>query len=123
MQREAQSPPQAWEELRALAQDESNERGLLERLIELWRDAFAAQAAALYTLEPDGLALVVAAGDGLPASLPLPLAPAGDTGAGDLHALPMPAGRLCFRLAAPGAAAPDGAPSHPLSLLLASALR
>jgi sigma-B regulation protein RsbU (phosphoserine phosphatase) len=46
-------PPEAWQELLALAQDEVAERALLERLLDHWRAARGAACAALY-LEREG---------------------------------------------------------------------
>jgi hypothetical protein len=34
---EVRPSPHAWDELRSLAQDDGAERGLLERLVALWR--------------------------------------------------------------------------------------
>jgi sigma-B regulation protein RsbU (phosphoserine phosphatase) len=136
MDREARPSPQAWDELRALALDESNERGLLERLIELWREAFAVAAVALYSAEPDGLVLVAVAGDGMPPTLAGSAAGAvgeADSALPGLQSLRLPAGLLCHRSAVPAdvaagtaaEAAADlaAAPSHPLTLLLTAALR
>jgi sigma-B regulation protein RsbU (phosphoserine phosphatase) len=46
-------PPEAWDELLALSQDDAADRTLLERLLEHWRVAQGAAYAALY-LERDG---------------------------------------------------------------------
>jgi sigma-B regulation protein RsbU (phosphoserine phosphatase) len=46
-------PPEAWQELLALCQDEAADRALLERLLDHWRVAHAATGAALY-LEKEG---------------------------------------------------------------------
>jgi serine phosphatase RsbU (regulator of sigma subunit) len=46
-------PPEAWQELLALSQDEAGDRALLERLLDHWRAARGAAYAALY-LEREG---------------------------------------------------------------------
>ena len=115
MESEASPSTLAWDELRGLSQDEGGERALLERLLELWCEAFRAEAAGLYGERGDGLALEIAAGAGLPATL-------GGADLGD--GLPLPGGRLGLRR---GTGEPDldarRAASHPLSLLLTSTWR
>src|SRR3954454_9834067 len=109
--------PPAWGELLALSRDETGERQLLERLLDLWRRERAAPAAALYREHWGTREREAAVGDGLPQVLE-----AGRMdGAGSLR---FAGGRLLF--SPPGALAPeeaDRAAGDPLTLLLASALK
>src|SRR3954471_17923602 len=104
---------QAWDELLTLSRDETSERQMLERLLDLWRRDHGAEAAGLY-LERGGLLhQESAAGDSLPDLIEG--APA--DGLGSLAFL---GGRLLF---SPAGAAAEAAASAPLTLLLASALK
>ncbi|HEX4959221.1 MAG TPA: SpoIIE family protein phosphatase [Thermoanaerobaculia bacterium] len=105
----------AWDELLALSRDETGERQLLERLLDLWRQEHGASAAGLYLDHSGTLEREAAVGDGLP------LAVEGTDGLGSLA---FPGGRLLYAPA--GALAPDAAEhaaSDPLTLLLATSLK
>jgi sigma-B regulation protein RsbU (phosphoserine phosphatase) len=138
-------PPEAWQELLALCQDETADRALLERLLDLCRTAHGGGAAALY-LERDGrmelelASSVEAAGLGgpgpgaaagpigqpAPGGLPRSIA-AGDGAPEGMACMPFPGGCLLFAPRPPGAARsgagaePEEGP--PLSLLLLSWLK
>jgi sigma-B regulation protein RsbU (phosphoserine phosphatase) len=111
---------QAWNELLTLSRDETSERQLLERLLDLWRREHGAVAAGLYLDRAGVLEQESAAGDGLPDTLE-----AGAVADG-LDSLEFPGGRLVFR---PAGGDLDGRPAarpavdDPLTLLLASALK
>jgi serine phosphatase RsbU (regulator of sigma subunit) len=113
-------PPEAWQELLALCQDESADRALLERLLDHWRVANGAAHAAIY-LEREGrleLELVSPSAGltgpaeeaGLPpwldaaaAAAGAPAAPA--TNIAGMGVLPFPGGSLLFSPRPPAAAA------------------
>jgi serine phosphatase RsbU (regulator of sigma subunit) len=104
-------PPEAWQELLALCQDESADRALLERLLDHWRRAHGAAYAAVYIEREGRLELeLVSPAPGLtgpeesagpPPSLAslAAMAPAGgaadDDGSG-MGVLPFPGGSLLF---------------------------
>src|SRR3954452_1243568 len=109
--------PPAWGELLALSRDETGERQLLERLLDLWRREHGATAAGLYLEHRGTLEREAAVGDGLPQ-----LVEAGETDG--LGSVKLAGGRLLFSSSgtfAPGDS--DRAASDPLTLLLASALK
>src|SRR3954451_24443688 len=81
--------PPAWGELLALSRDETGERQLLERLLDLWRREHGARAAGLYLDHGGTLEREAAVGDGLPQVLE-----AGVTGG--LASLRFPGGQLLF---------------------------
>ncbi len=109
---------QAWDDLLALSLDEANERQLLERLLDLWRNERGAGAAGLYLEKGEVLVREAAVGDGLPEIFE-------ENGeADDPGVLSFLGGRLLFtprEALASGEAAP--AASDPLTLLLASYLK
>jgi sigma-B regulation protein RsbU (phosphoserine phosphatase) len=121
-------PPEAWQELLALCQDEAADRALLERLLDHWRVAHAAAGAALY-LEKEGrfeLELISpAAGlrDFLPALEAGAAALAGTAavGAAEVGVLPFAGGCLLFVPRPP--LADTGLAAGPLPLLLLSSLK
>src|SRR5947199_2290359 len=107
----------AWAELLSLSRDETGERQLLERLLDLWRREHGATAAGLYLEHSGTLEREAAVGDGLP-----PVLEAGRVD--DAGSLRFADGRLLF--SPPGALAPeeaDRAASDPLTLLLATSLK
>jgi phosphoserine phosphatase RsbU/P len=107
----------AWDELLALSRDETGERQLLERLLDLWRREHGARAAGLYLDHGGTLEREAAVGDGLPQVLE-----AGATGG--LGSLRFPGGQLLFsppRVFALDEA--EHAASDPLTLLLAASLK
>jgi sigma-B regulation protein RsbU (phosphoserine phosphatase) len=113
---------QIWAELLGLAQEEAGERPMLERCLELWREAHGASTAALYLDKGGAIELEAASG---PAPLPALFDPRPETvdptGSGAAYGwLPLAAGGLLYTppLAADGALAGD-----PLTLLLAGALK
>ncbi|HEX2224024.1 MAG TPA: SpoIIE family protein phosphatase [Thermoanaerobaculia bacterium] len=135
MDRAASSPvlePRAWAELLTLSADEAAERSFLERLLDHWARAHAAEAAGLYVrTKIGGLEQEAAVGKPLPVHLePAVLPP----GAGSL---PLSGGLLVFAPAEavpaaagtiPGAAGGDsahgsGEGSDPVTLLLATCLK
>jgi len=63
---ESAGPSQPWGELLALAQDETGERALLERLLGLWCATHGAAAAALYVDRRGSVEQVAVVGSGLP---------------------------------------------------------
>src|SRR6185312_7263099 len=108
--------PPAWAELLTLSRDETGERQLMERLLDLWRREHGATAAGLYLEHGGTLEREAAAGDGLPQTV--------EAGATDgFGSLRLSGGRLLF--SSPGAPTPIAAraASDPLTLLLASALK
>jgi len=108
-------PSQPWGELLALAQDETSERALLERLLGLWCANHGAAAAALYADRRGSVEQVAVVGSGLPVMI--------DSGA-LLQAEPgrmrLPGGWLLF---SPPGGAPGGGSNDPLPLLFAAALK
>lgn len=110
-------PPEVWQELLALCQDEAGDRAMPERLIELWRAAQGAPWAALY-LERDGrLELDLVAG-AAGADLPEVLDAAAAAG---VRLVSFPGGTMAFP-PLPDAAGGDTV-GAPLPLLLASSLK
>jgi len=111
---------QAWNELLTLSRDETGERQMLERLLDLWRREHGAKAAGLYLERGGALEQETAVGDGLPDTIEgsaLAVNLGGDPGG--IGSLAFPGGRLLFVPdTAGGAAAGD-----PLTLLLAAALK
>ncbi|HEX3553173.1 MAG TPA: SpoIIE family protein phosphatase [Thermoanaerobaculia bacterium] len=107
----------AWDELLALSREETGERQLLERLLDLWRREHGATAAGLYLEHAGTLEREAAVGDGLPQVV--------ETGKMDgAGSLRLAGGRLLF--SPPGALAPEAAgraASDPLTLLLATSLK
>ncbi|HEV8581157.1 MAG TPA: SpoIIE family protein phosphatase [Thermoanaerobaculia bacterium] len=104
---------QAWDELLALSRDETGERQLIERLLDLWCKERGARAAGLYLERGGMLAREAAVGDGLPELLDV-------SGASDGYGgLTFPGGRLLFL---PRGTAAD-AGRDPLTVLLAASLR
>jgi len=107
----------AWDELLALSRDESTERQLLERLLDLWCKERGAGAAGLYLDKGDALAREAAVGEGLPEILE-------GSAADGYGSLPFPGGRLLFApREAAGADELGRAASAPLTMLLAAALK
>ncbi len=113
------SDPEApWRELLELARDESGDRLLIERALDLWRREHHAEAAAVY-LERDGvLEQEAAAGARLPARFD---AAALERGELSLGSLALSGGWLLYAPA--DAVPPDLAREGPFSVLLASALK
>lgn len=114
---------QAWDELLALSRDETSERQLLERLLDLWCSEHGARAAGLYLSDGqlhggEVLEREASVGEGLPAFFEGDL-PGNTDGLGHL---PFPGGHLLFT---PREALRDGdtEDAHPLTLLLAAALK
>ncbi len=107
-------PVPAWDELLALSRDETGERQLLERLLDLWRREHGATAAGLYIEHAGGLEREASVGDGLPQVLE-----AGATNG--LGSLSFAGGRLLFSSSsgAPGVDGIGRAATDPLTLLLA----
>ncbi len=118
---------QAWDELLALSRDETSERQLLERLLDLWCREHGTRAAGLYLNGgylngDDVLEREASVGEGLPVVFEGSLA---DNPDGFGH-LPFPGGHLLFtpREALPGGASyAEDAFSDPLTLLLAASLK
>jgi phosphoserine phosphatase RsbU/P len=106
--------PAVWRELFALARGEGHQRALLERVLELWRQARAAPGAALYLELDGGFRREMAAGDGR-----FPEAFAGAWPAG-YEALPLAGGLVLA--AAPEAVATSPA-DDPLAVILAGGVR
>jgi sigma-B regulation protein RsbU (phosphoserine phosphatase) len=113
---EVSLPPEAWQELLALCQDESADRALLERLLDHWRLAHGAAFAAVY-IEREGrleLELMSPAaglsGSAEAAGLPrwLEAAAAASAGAAAMGMLPFPGGSLLFSPRLPDAPAAAG---------------
>src|SRR5436305_10930382 len=107
---------QAWNELLTLSRDETSERQMLERLLDLWCREHGAEAAGLYLERGGALEQETAVGDGLPDAID-GSALASDLGG--LGSLAFHGGRLLY---APGTAG-DAAANDPLTLLLAAALK
>src|SRR3954469_3615393 len=106
----------AWDELLALSRDETSERQLLERLLDLWRREHGATAAGLYLDHGGTLEREAAAGDGLPQVL--------EGGVTDgLGSLRFPGGRLLFSPPRVALGEAERAASDPLTLLLAASLK
>jgi phosphoserine phosphatase RsbU/P len=117
---------QAWNDLLILSRDETSERPMMERLLDLWRREHGVDAAGLYLERGGRLERESAVGEGLPEVLD------GDAPGrlGDLGSLEFPGGRLVFTPPSPtagnaGDAGTDGngVAEAPLTLLLASALK
>src|SRR5436305_4924 len=111
---------QAWNELLTLSRDETSERQMLERLLDLWRREHGAEAAGLYLERGGTLEQETAVGDGLPDAID------GSALAGDpegVGSLAFPGGRLLFTPDTAGHAAGKVAANDPLTLLLAAALK
>ena len=108
-------PPDAWPELLALCQDDTADRALLERLLDLWRQAHGASSVALYVERGGKLELELATpGSGLAAPRALdPAAPLPD----GLDALRFTGGCLLY---APARIEPA---RGPLTVMLASSLK
>ncbi len=108
---------QAWDDLLILSRDETSERPMMERLLDLWRREHGVEAAGLYLERGGRFERESAVGDGLPEVLE------GDAPGerGDLGRLDFPGGRLVFTPGSPPAG--NGAANHALTLLLASALK
>jgi sigma-B regulation protein RsbU (phosphoserine phosphatase) len=66
---ESAGPSQPWGELLALAQDDTGERALLERLLGLWCATHGAAAAALYADRRGSVEQIAVVGSGLPVML------------------------------------------------------
>jgi len=109
----AGAPQQAWDELLTLARDETSDRVLLDRLLDLWRREHGAEAAALYAEKAGLLRQEAAAGSGLPAVFDE------SSSRPEVGVLRIPGGRL---LCLPASAAEAGA-GDPLTLLLAATLK
>jgi sigma-B regulation protein RsbU (phosphoserine phosphatase) len=107
-------PAQPWGELLALAQDETGERALLERLLELWCGAHGAASAALYLDRGESVEPVAAIGRGLSE-----LISAEGLREAQPGRLRLPGGWLVFSPPSSGGAGGDDA----LPLLFASALK
>jgi phosphoserine phosphatase RsbU/P len=108
---------QAWGELLALSRDETSERQLLERLLDLWRKERAIGAAGLYLEKGETLVREAAAGDGLPEAFT-------DSGVAEGYGnLSFPGGRLLFLPREATVEDADAAVSDPLTVLLAAALK
>jgi sigma-B regulation protein RsbU (phosphoserine phosphatase) len=117
--RSAGTAAQAWDELFALSRDETGERQMMERLLDLWRREHGVEAAGLYLERGGALQQETSAGDGLPDLIE------GGFLADGLGSLDFPGGRLLF---SPAAAVDlrndvDTVANDPLTLLLASALK
>lgn len=109
---------QAWDELLALSRDDANERQLLERLLDLWRQQRGATSAGLYLEKGELLEREAAVGDGLPELLD----PSGT--AGGYGSLPFRGGRLLYSpREARGAEETGAAASDALTVLLAASLK
>jgi phosphoserine phosphatase RsbU/P len=113
---------QAWDELLALARDETSERQLLERLLDLWCKEHGARAAGLYLDGGEVLEKEAGVGDGLPVAFEGNIAAMATDGFGHLR---FPGGQLLFtpREALPGKSAAEDAIGDPLTLLLAASLK
>jgi len=107
-------PSQPWGELLALAEDETGERALLERLLSLWCANHGASAAALYLDRRGAVEQVAAVGRGLPVLLAEESLRQAEPGR-----VRLPGGWLLF--SPPGLAGSMG--NDPLPLLLASVLK
>jgi sigma-B regulation protein RsbU (phosphoserine phosphatase) len=118
-------PPEEWQELLALCQDEAADRALVERLLDHWRAACGAAGAALYLERQGGFELELvspAAGShGFPPALEAGAAALADPQAAEMGVLPFAGGRLMFmpRSAQPG----GGLGTGPLPLLLLAAIK
>jgi phosphoserine phosphatase RsbU/P len=107
-------PSQPWGELLVLAEDETGERALLERLLSLWCANHGASAAALYLDRRGVVEQVAAVGRGLPVLIAEESLRQAEPGR-----IRLPGGWLLF--SPPGNAGASG--NDPLPLLLASALK
>ncbi|HYG62002.1 MAG TPA: SpoIIE family protein phosphatase [Thermoanaerobaculia bacterium] len=110
-------PPEAWNELLALSRDESGDRVLVERGLDLWRRVCGADAAAIYLDKGGFLEREVACGTALPETADPAAIPAA------FGVRPFPGGRLLF---APASAAPPPGSEplgHALTALLASSFK
>jgi hypothetical protein len=108
---------QAWDELLALARDETSERQLMERLLDLWCKEHGARAAGLYLDGGEVLEKEAGVGDGLPVAFEGSIA--GD-GFGHLR---FPGGQLLFTPREALRGQVEEAVSDPLTLLLAASLK
>jgi sigma-B regulation protein RsbU (phosphoserine phosphatase) len=106
-------PAQPWGELLALAQDETAERALHERLLELWCGSHGAAAAALYLDRRESVEQVASVGRGLPELISAPELRQPQPGR-----LRLPGGWLLFSPPGPAPAADE-----PLPLLLTACLK
>lgn len=111
--------PALWRELLDLSRDESGERGLLDRLLDLWRRDHGAAAAGLYLRRNGSLELEAAAGSGLPRILDESSLDGEDA---PQRSLRFADGRLLYLLAE-GNGLDAAVAADPLTLMLASALR
>ncbi len=84
---------QAWDELLVLARDETSERQLLERLLDLWCKEHGARSAGLYLDSGEVLEKEVGAGDGLPMAFEGSITDVAGSGFGHLR---FPGGQLLF---------------------------
>ncbi|HVT58684.1 MAG TPA: SpoIIE family protein phosphatase [Thermoanaerobaculia bacterium] len=119
---------ESWEELLALSQDEAGERQLLERLLDLWREAHGATVAALYLDKGDRLDLEAVSGPPeLSPLTPLPVVLERDARPAGMEIVHLGGGRLLFyppaRPAEANPARTQQTAPEPLTLLLASALK
>jgi sigma-B regulation protein RsbU (phosphoserine phosphatase) len=112
------SGPSPWGELLTLAQDETGERALLERLLDLWCGAHGASAAALYMDRRGSVEQVAAVGRGLPVLIAEEALRQAEPGR-----LRLPGGWLLFSPPGLPGAGGSGGGNDPLPLLLASALK
>lgn len=110
------APGDVWNELFALARDESGDRLLLRRLLELWLAASGARGAALYLQNGEAMRREVALGAGeFPGALEA--GTAGATGGGAWASVPLPGGALLVDPPEAAAAAAGGSATQ-LTLLL-----
>ncbi len=112
--------PDSWRELLELCQDETGDRPLLDRVLDLWRQTHGAASAGLYLSRDGHLDQEAAVGSGLPEGLPAELPEEGSTQS--LRSLRFPDGWLLYAPAA-GAGAPRELAADPLTVLLGFLLR
>jgi sigma-B regulation protein RsbU (phosphoserine phosphatase) len=110
-------PRETWNELLALSRDDSGDRSLVERSLDLWRRVHGAEAAAVYLDKGGYLEREVATGAALPETLDPGALPA------SLGSGPLPGGRLLYGPAT-ALPPPESEPlAQVLTALVASALK